>query len=243
MDNSFGFTQLGAGAEKINKLSAFMTEEQEPTEKRLFTYLKNEVKLHDDYAAKLTSYLCREVKIGEVKDIALMEPSEWKKALTHTELASSSKKKLLKMVNKMREDESEKPLDIEEIIKEEPLYPPPQSKAQSNQPLQSYITIYFCVVILLLLLLLFDKSKESKKIKTKIKKSKFATFDINDGTWKGSGLRNGDEILCTYSFESNNNLKVDKIEFPVLYRSEIMEDNDSQFALVQLHCTQSVLFL
>ncbi|ETO31560.1 hypothetical protein RFI_05106 [Reticulomyxa filosa] len=117
-----------------------MTEEQDQTEKEIFTYLKNEVKIHDSYAAKLASYLCREIKFGEVDDVARMEPTEWKKAFTHTELAPSAKRKLLEKMNEVRENKKRNLLDIENIINEEP----------SCGTFQSlYMTIYFCIVTLL----------------------------------------------------------------------------------------------
>ncbi|ETO32994.1 hypothetical protein RFI_04113, partial [Reticulomyxa filosa] len=85
-------------------------------------------------------------------------------------------------------------------------------------------------------------SQQQVQLKQQQKKEKLMRFNLNDDRWKNFDLKSGDEILCEYSFESNSSgLRVDKIEFPVLYQGEVNEDDDSQFALVQVHCTKPVL--
>ncbi|ETO34252.1 hypothetical protein RFI_02842, partial [Reticulomyxa filosa] len=153
---------------------------------------------------------------------------QWKKAFAHVQLAMISKKKLLKMANKIRESENEELLNIDEIINNKSSSPANRrDSSPATSPTttrQMYMSIYFS-----------------------IHNSKLVKFNMNDDKWKGFNLRNGDEIFCTYSFDPNPNtlnseLRVDKIEFPVLYQSEVNEDDDSAFVLIQVHCKKAVLF-
>ncbi|ETO32995.1 hypothetical protein RFI_04112 [Reticulomyxa filosa] len=192
-------------------------EEKDEEEEEIFTYLKNTIKIDRDDASKLASYLRREEKTTQGEDISILESQQWKKAFAHVQLALISKKKLLKMVNKIRESEKEELLNIDEII-----------NSRSSIRRQEYTQIMYLHGNTAIIIL------EEKQVR----------FNLNDDRWKSFNLRNGDEILCEYSFESNSNasnsgLSVDNIKFPVLYQSEVNEDDDFQFVLVQVHCIKS----
>ncbi|ETO24616.1 hypothetical protein RFI_12542 [Reticulomyxa filosa] len=185
-------------------------EEKDEEEIQILAFLKNTVKIDRDDASNLASYLRREEKITEGKDISMLEPQQWKTAFIHVQLNPASKKKLLKTVNKMRESENEKPLNIDELI---------------NNPVPQ-ITRKFYVSMVMRQQLFW--------------RNKLVRFSLNDDRWENIDLKSGDELLCECS-GSNHELSVNNIKFPVPYESEVNEDDDSQFILVQVHCTKSVI--
>ncbi|ETO24282.1 hypothetical protein RFI_12877 [Reticulomyxa filosa] len=149
--------------------------------------------------------------------------------------------------------ENEKPLNFDETSGKSSCLAP-QPKAGPNYPLQLYVAISYHIIIIFLqygisgtffnffffFLLLKKTNVLQQRIVYKNKKDeRLTTFNIKDEKWNKLDLRNGDEILCTYSSNSDQISKVDKIEFPALYQSEIIEDDDAQFALVILHCKKS----
>ncbi|ETO12239.1 hypothetical protein RFI_25137 [Reticulomyxa filosa] len=210
-------------------------DEKDEEEKQIFSFLKDQVKIDGEEASKLASYLRREEKLIESKDTIELEPQQWKKIFIHVELAPVPKRKLLKKVNEMRKSENQEPLDINEIINSRSSIR--QRNCCVNQYRRNYAQILLINGNMATIILEQVQLKRQQK-----KKDKLATFNLNDDKWKNVDLKSGDEILCEYSFESNSSeLRVDKIEFPVLYQGEVKEDGDSQFVPVQVHCIKSVL--
>ncbi|ETO11217.1 hypothetical protein RFI_26158 [Reticulomyxa filosa] len=201
--------------------------------------------LEKEFSLKARALLASREKAVDCKDVALMEPQQWINAFTHVRLALIPKKKLLKTVNQMRENEKEKLLDVDKIVSSEP-----SSSIPSHITIwQKYMTIYFYVDNSdkrEIACIFNTEDKITRKLCTPMtiwrifcwKYEKRTRFNIEDDKWKSFGLKNGDEIFCEYSLKSNSNapesgLSVDNIKFPVLYRGEVNEDNNFQFIPVQ----------
>ncbi|ETO34520.1 hypothetical protein RFI_02574 [Reticulomyxa filosa] len=78
--------------------------ENDEEKEQIFRFLENAVKIDGEEASTLASYLCREEKTTQGEDIAMLEPQQWKKVFTRVQLALISKKKLLKIVNRIRQE-------------------------------------------------------------------------------------------------------------------------------------------
>ncbi|ETO36492.1 hypothetical protein RFI_00569 [Reticulomyxa filosa] len=190
--------------------------EEDTIEKRIHIWLKDEAKIDAGEALKIASYLHQTLKLTEKDDIVMVEPKEWKSMFAQVELATISKKKLLKLVNAMREKAEDSVLDIKDLV---------DCVSRSKDTFKfSFLQMRIVVVA---------------QTTIKRNKNKLAFFNVNDERWKMFGLKAGDEILCRYTSDPNHALRVDSIERPPYYESNVNEDDESQFVSVRLHSSKT----